>query len=91
MSRKSIVHKDLKPDNILLNSEKELDIRIADFGFAGILSSSGNNKEEKIICGTPGYIAPEVLRNNGYSMKSDIFSAGSIFYALLSLKNLFYH
>ena len=44
-----VIHCDLKPENILLNSEKELDIRIADFGFAGILSSSGNNKEEKTL------------------------------------------
>lgn len=93
MGRKNIVHRDLKPENILLNSKTEgvYDIRIADFGFATNVSSlvAAANPDDEIICGTPGYIAPEALEGLGYSLKSDIFSVGSILFNILTLKNLF--
>lgn len=44
---------------------------------------------DKIICGTAGYIAPEVFFGKGYSIKSDIFSLGSIVYSLFTFRNLF--
>lgn len=90
MTRKGIVHRDLKPENILLNSKAPgvFDIRIADFGFAEFLSSE-DATFIKMVCGTPGYIAPEAIIGKGYNFKSDIFSAGSILYSIFSLKNLF--
>jgi len=81
MHQKRIVHRDLKPENILLNSKEDgvLDVRIADFGLAVELQ-----EEEKLTkkCGTPSYIAPEVLEGNGYDFKADIFSLGSLMYNL---------
>lgn len=47
--------------------------------------STGNCEESKLLylkCGTPGYIAPEVLKNEGYCNKIDLYSAGVIFYTL---------
>jgi serine/threonine protein kinase len=85
-----IIHRDLKPENILLNSKTSgvYDVRIADFGFA--IREDSKEVAENIICGTPGYIAPEILSGSGhYSKKSDVFSLGSILYNILSLKNLF--
>jgi serine/threonine protein kinase len=97
MARKSVVHKDLKPENILLNSRSpgNYDIRIADFGFATIVASNSqlikiDPADEMLVCGTPGFIAPETLRGKGYSLKSDVFSTGSIMYNLLTKKTLFY-
>lgn len=42
-----------------------------------------------MLCGTPGYIAPEALSGRGFNKKSDIFSVGSILYSVLTMKNLF--
>ena len=93
MNRIGLIHRDLKPENVLLNSKSKgvYDVRIADFGYS-VKSESGQlgyEIEEDIICGTPGYIAPEALDGKGYSHKSDIFSVGSMLFNLLTLRNLF--
>merc|ERR1719482_1274387 len=79
---KDIVHRDLKPENILL-SDKSADavIKVADFGLARMVK---NKDMMKTACGTPGYVAPEVLQNKGYSSGAvDLWSAGVILYILL--------
>ena len=73
-----ILHNDLKPDNLYLISDGT--IRICDFGIASHISS----KEEKNILGTANYLAPEVILNKKYSVQSDIYSLGIIFYELLT-------
>ena len=87
MHSNNTIHRDLKPENILLSGEN-LQISICDFGFALDLKSNETN-ESNIICGTPGYIAPEVFKNTTYSEKSDIFAVGCILYNLISRENLF--
>ena len=73
-----IIHNDLKPDNLYLIYDGT--IRICDFGIASHISS----KEEKHILGTVNYLAPEVIQNKKYSIQSDIYSLGIIFYELLT-------
>lgn len=77
-----IVHRDLKPENILYASEAEdAEIKIADFGLARVVSSKDIMRT---ACGTPGYVAPEILRNQGYSSGAvDMWSVGVILYILL--------
>lgn len=79
-----IVHRDIKLDNILINKiqEGEYNVKIADFGLAHRMPFDGSKVYE--ICGTPGYIAPEVLRNEGYNEKSDIFSLGAVLFNMLT-------
>lgn len=80
MHSKQVIHRDLKPENILMTSEScNYNFKIADFGFAC-------NKQQNLLlpCGSPGYIAPEMLRNTNYDEKVDIFSLGIILYILLS-------
>lgn len=61
---RNIVHRDLKPENLLLSSKSDdADLKIADFGFA-IRTGTGNMLSTQ--CGTPGYIAPEILENKPY-------------------------
>lgn len=73
-----ILHNDFKPDNLYLISDGT--IKIVDFGAATHISS----KNEKQIFGTVNYLAPEVITNKKYSVQSDIYSLGIIFYELLN-------
>ncbi|TNV83192.1 hypothetical protein FGO68_gene12144 [Halteria grandinella] len=79
-----IVHRDIKLENVLINqvSEKIYDVKIGDFGLACLLLQTGQKLYEK--CGSPSYIAPEVLKGDGYRHECDIFSLGSIFFNLLT-------
>ena len=98
LHEKEILHRDIKPENILLDitprtdmlaqqtgpwDDNELDIRvkIADFGLAKFI---GERKFTNTLCGTPAYVAPEVLNNNqNYSTKVDIWLAGVLLYVCL--------
>ena len=81
-----IVHRDLKPENLILDSETNRLI-VADFGLATKLK----DKDEKLYlrCGSPGYVSPELLQDLGYNCTSDIFSAGVIFFVILTGRPLF--
>ena len=82
MHELDVVHRDLKPENLLLCSDKDdADIKIADFGFAKKISTL-QVKEQ--ACGTPGYVAPEILRGDRYGAEVDIWSMGVICYVLLA-------
>ncbi|KAJ8331017.1 hypothetical protein O5D80_001027 [Batrachochytrium dendrobatidis] len=76
-----IVHRDLKPENLLLSEKgKSSKIMISDFGLSKIFNDV---EVMKTACGTPGYVAPEVLRRQGYGREVDIWSLGVITYILL--------
>ena len=62
---KRIVHRDLKPENLLLEQGKHWGVKIADFGLAAVLPTQDSKLDKQ--CGSPGYIAPEVLRDTGYN------------------------
>ena len=75
------MHRDLKPENILFHYGK---IKIADFGFAKIIDSVIKDfKMKQTLLGTPYYCAPQILQNEPYSYKCDIWSLGCIFYECL--------
>lgn len=86
MHRKNIIHRDIKPDNILLMNKEDLKICISDLGMACLTT---DYSETKLKCGTPGYVAPDVLKGAPFTTKSDIFSMGSFFFNLLTHSNLF--
>lgn len=77
---KHIVHRDLKPENIIICSDRLIDFKIIDFGLAAYLDED----ELNLRCGSPGYVAPEILRDQKYSEKVDIFSAGVVAYVALT-------
>ncbi|KAJ0395115.1 hypothetical protein ATCC90586_007745 [Pythium insidiosum] len=78
---RGIVHRDLKPENILLKtSAPGAEIMIADFGFA---RSMGSGQKRWTACGTPGYVAPEIIRGESYGSEVDCWSLGVILFILL--------
>ncbi|KAL1513517.1 hypothetical protein ABEB36_002919 [Hypothenemus hampei] len=74
-----IIHRDLKLGNLFLNDD--LHVKIGDFGLATKIEYDGERK--KTLCGTPNYIAPEILKKEGHSYEVDIWSIGCIMYTLL--------
>lgn len=75
----NIIHRDLKPQNILMDKNNTL--KLSDFGFAKIFDDE--EKMTKTICGSPIYMAPEIIKYNSYSNKSDLWSLGVILYEII--------
>jgi len=91
---KGIVHRDIKPENILL--DKDFTVKLTDFGFAKILQPRERLYE---VCGTPGYLAPELLKSgmversecSGYGLEVDVWACGVVLYTLLAGFPPFWH
>ena len=80
MHSMGVVHRDLKPENLLYHSpEEDSKIMISDFG----LSKMEDSGIMATACGTPGYVAPEVLAQKPYGKEVDVWSIGVISYILL--------
>ncbi|XP_069082457.1 serine/threonine-protein kinase ULK2 [Pleurodeles waltl] len=87
LHNKGIIHRDLKPQNILLSyvtrrkaALNGIRIKIADFGFARYLHS---NMMAATLCGSPMYMAPEVIMSQHYDAKADLWSIGTVIYQCL--------
>ena len=81
--RLGILHNDLKPSNIYLSNQKSVGIKIFDFGISSFLEPN-HDSGQLHTGGTPGYMAPEVIKNRLYHVASDIFSLGMVFYKIFA-------
>ena len=78
-----LVHRDIKPSNVLISSDGGT-VKWADFGLSKTVESNGRFQMSGMK-GTSGYMAPEVLKNlKNLTLKSDIFSAGCVFFQVLA-------
>lgn len=94
LDEKKIMHRDLKPENMILKTKDKLEngtLKLVDFGLATF-----TDVPEYLFkrCGTPGYVAPEIINapsneNIHYTPKCDVFSAGIIFFILITGKSPF--
>jgi serine/threonine protein kinase len=81
MHMNHVAHRDLKPENLLLLSkDDDSAVKIADFGFAKKVKELNSLTTQ---CGTPGYVAPEILEGTPYDHRADMWSVGVILYILL--------
>ncbi|KAF1983114.1 serine/threonine-protein kinase Chk1 [Aulographum hederae CBS 113979] len=76
MHSKGVAHRDIKPENILLSGDG--DLKLADFGLAALFHKDGQVRKCNTVCGSPPYIAPEILSSKRSAKRSDILdeSAG---------------
>uniref|UniRef100_A0A674PMN8 Serine/threonine-protein kinase DCLK2 n=1 Tax=Takifugu rubripes TaxID=31033 RepID=A0A674PMN8_TAKRU len=76
----NIVHRDIKPENLLVYEHQDgsKSLKLGDFGLATVV-----NGPLHTVCGTPTYVAPEIIAETGYGLKVDIWAAGVITYILL--------
>jgi calcium/calmodulin-dependent protein kinase I len=80
LHERGIVHRDLKLENLLLKKKGGLEIKLADFGLSKLYSGQAL----QTACGTPFYVAPDVLMGTGYGPAVDMWSVGVLLYVLLS-------
>jgi serine/threonine protein kinase len=76
LHRKNIIFRDLKPENILINTDGYL--KLTDFGFAKKVDG-----KTYTVCGTPGYMAPEILLSKGHSKSVDWWTLGVLLYEMV--------
>ncbi|KAJ1450397.1 kinase-like domain-containing protein [Pelagophyceae sp. CCMP2097] len=76
---KHIAHRDIKPENLLLKSaHNDHDVKLADFGFA-----TDARMPLRSLCGTPSYVAPEIVSEKAYGLECDLWSVGVVVFILL--------
>ncbi len=83
--RHGLVHHDVKPANILIGVGGE--VKLTDFGVSQMITASSRAKD--VICGTPGYLAPECFEGGTYGPEADLFACGVVLYESLIGRNPF--
>ena len=74
-----IIHRDIKPENILLDGDES--VKLADFGWSNFFNE---NRTRLTYCGTPEYLAPEMIRQSGHDKSLDIWNLGVLLFELLT-------
>ena len=81
------MHRDIKPENILIDSIEDNCIKLTDFGFASFFKEKEKLKE---VMGSPLYMAPELVSNQEYDSKVDVWSSGVVAFTMLCGKPPFF-
>eukprot|EP00579_Thalassiosira_antarctica_P001991 CAMPEP_0201866530 /NCGR_PEP_ID=MMETSP0902-20130614/1084_1 /ASSEMBLY_ACC=CAM_ASM_000551 /TAXON_ID=420261 /ORGANISM="Thalassiosira antarctica, Strain CCMP982" /LENGTH=748 /DNA_ID=CAMNT_0048391519 /DNA_START=56 /DNA_END=2302 /DNA_ORIENTATION=- len=85
LHERGIAHRDIKPENLLLMDENsDVQLKLADFGFARRFDLNDPDASMKTKCGTPAFVPPELVLGRRYGPKCDVWSAGCTLFMLLS-------
>ncbi|XP_020097524.1 CBL-interacting serine/threonine-protein kinase 12-like [Ananas comosus] len=80
---RGVYHRDIKPENLLLDENG--DLKVSDFGLSAVADQMWQDGLFHTFCGTPAYVAPEVLAQKGYdAAKADVWSCGVVLFALMA-------
>lgn len=82
LHQNKIIYRDLKPENIVISMNERGHLKLVDFGFAKRMSSKSS--KTRTNCGTPAYIAPEILKDMTYSYEVDVWSFGVLMVEIIS-------
>ncbi len=77
-----IVHRDIKPENVLISDNGV--VKVADFGLARAVSTTGNTATQGLLMGTVSYLAPELVTDGSADARSDVYSSGILLYEMLT-------
>ncbi|TCO35199.1 serine/threonine-protein kinase [Kribbella steppae] len=77
-----IVHRDIKPENVLISDNGA--VKVADFGLARAVSTTGNTATQGLLMGTVSYLAPELVTDGSADARSDVYSSGILLYEMLT-------
>jgi len=77
-----IVHRDIKPENVLISDDGT--VKVADFGLARAVTTTGQTATQGLLMGTVSYLAPELVTDGSADARSDVYSAGILLYELLT-------
>ena len=86
LHKSGVIYRDLKPENILIDAEGH--VRLTDFGLSKSGLQNANDRTDS-FCGTPEYLAPEIIRDKEYTYSVDWYSFGLVFYEMLTGINPF--
>ncbi len=80
--RNGLVHRDVKPENVLIGTDGV--VKVADFGLARVVESSKHTATGGVVMGTVAYVSPEQIVNGHADSRSDVYSAGIMFFEMLT-------
>ncbi|HEX6755779.1 MAG TPA: PASTA domain-containing protein [Mycobacteriales bacterium] len=80
--RAGLVHRDVKPENVLLSADGT--VKVADFGLARAVAAPSTSTQAGVVLGTVAYVAPEQVRTGSADARTDVYSAGILLYELLT-------
>ncbi|WP_134772909.1 Stk1 family PASTA domain-containing Ser/Thr kinase [Ornithinimicrobium flavum] len=87
--RRGLVHRDVKPENVLLADGHQSGVKVADFGLARAITAAGQQATSEMLWGTAAYLAPEQVEDGSADARTDVYAVGLLLFELLTGRKAF--